>query len=94
MQPIDPVLGQLRAITPLSPRERDVAALIAEGLTNAEIAARLAVTTGTVANHIEHIRHKLGARNRVMIAVWAVEARLRSAVPADRQPSRPISAPM
>ena len=63
---------------PLTPREREVAALVAEGLTNAEIADRLVLNTGTVANHLAHIRRAVGARNRVQVAVWAVEHGLRT----------------
>jgi DNA-binding NarL/FixJ family response regulator len=57
----------------LTRREIQVAALVAEGLTNSEIGERLVVTTGTVANHVRHISLRLGLRNRVQLAVWAVE---------------------
>jgi len=57
----------------LTPREREVVVLIAEGLTNAEIALRLTVVEGTVANHVEHILRKLKLRSRTQVAVWAVE---------------------
>jgi DNA-binding NarL/FixJ family response regulator len=57
----------------LTRREREVAALVAEGLTNVEIGDRLVVTPGTVANHVRHISKRLGLRNRVQLAVWAVE---------------------
>jgi DNA-binding CsgD family transcriptional regulator/RimJ/RimL family protein N-acetyltransferase len=50
--------------TPLSPREIEVIELIAEGLTDKEIAARLNITARTVAEHITNIRLKLGASNR------------------------------
>jgi DNA-binding CsgD family transcriptional regulator len=56
----------------LTPREREVAALVAEGLSNAEIAERLTVSAGTVGNHVGHILRALGARNRAHIAAWAV----------------------
>jgi DNA-binding NarL/FixJ family response regulator len=69
-------------VTALTPREREVAALIAEGLSNAEIAQRLVLSPGTVGNHVGHILRALGARNRVQVAVWAVEQGLRSAGPA------------
>jgi DNA-binding CsgD family transcriptional regulator len=59
-------------IAALTPREREVAALVAEGLTNAEIARRLILTRGTVANHVDHVIRKLRLRNRVQVAVWAV----------------------
>ena len=57
---------------PLTPRELEVAALVAEGLTNAEIAQRLVLSPGTVANHLAHIMRALGTRNRVQVAVWAL----------------------
>lgn len=57
----------------LTPREREVAILIAEGLTNAEIAQRLTLVEGTVANHVEHVLRKLRLRSRTQVAVWAVE---------------------
>ncbi len=57
----------------LTPRQRDVAELIAGGLSNAEIAQRLVITQGTVANHIEHILRKLDFRSRTQIGVWAAE---------------------
>ena len=68
-------------VTALTPREREVAALIAEGLSNAEIAQRLGLSPGTVGNHLGHILRALGARNRVQVAVWAVEQGLRSTGP-------------
>lgn len=57
----------------LSRRQQEVAACIAEGLTNRQIAQRLVVAQGTVANHLETIRRRLGLRNRTQIGVWAVE---------------------
>ncbi|MFI2304625.1 response regulator [Actinacidiphila glaucinigra] len=55
----------------LSSRETDVARLVAGGLTNAEIAAALFVSLGTVKTHLGNIQAKLSARNRVEIALWA-----------------------
>jgi DNA-binding CsgD family transcriptional regulator len=60
-------------LTRLTSRQREIAALIAEGLTNEEIAERLVVVTGTVANHIASMLGRLGLRNRTQIATWAVE---------------------
>ena len=60
-------------IARITRREREVAVLIAAGLTNAEIARRLTLVEGTVANHVEHILRKLGLRSRARVAVWAVE---------------------
>ncbi|MET9203768.1 response regulator transcription factor [Streptomyces bacillaris] len=55
----------------LSPREREVVVLLAEGLTNAEIATALSITVGTVKTHLANVQAKLGARNRVEVAAWA-----------------------
>ena len=60
----------------LSPRELDVVKLAARGLTNAEIAAQLYISVGTVKTHLGSVQTKLGARNRVEIAAWAWERRL------------------
>jgi DNA-binding NarL/FixJ family response regulator len=57
-----------RAHAPLRARELEVAALVAEGLTNGEIARRLQVATGAVANHLRCIMLRLGARGRVDVA--------------------------
>jgi pimeloyl-ACP methyl ester carboxylesterase/DNA-binding CsgD family transcriptional regulator len=56
---------------PLTAREFQVADLIAEGLTNAEIARNLGVSVRTVDTHVDHVRTKLGVRARTQIAVWA-----------------------
>ncbi|OAH11764.1 response regulator [Streptomyces jeddahensis] len=57
--------------TVLSLREVDVVRLVAQGLTNAEIAQALYITVGTVKTHLGNIQSKLAARNRVEIAAWA-----------------------
>jgi non-specific serine/threonine protein kinase len=54
----------------LSRREREVAELVAQGLTNAEIADRLTITVRTAEGHVEHIRNKLGFHSRVQIGAW------------------------
>jgi non-specific serine/threonine protein kinase len=54
----------------LTEREREVARLIADGLTNRQIADRLVVSPRTVATHIEHIMTKLGVGSRAQIAAW------------------------
>lgn len=56
---------------PLTEREISVARLVAAGKTNAEIGADLFISAGTVKTHVANIQRKLGARNRVGIAVWA-----------------------
>ncbi len=59
--------------SPLTARERQVALLVAEGLTNGQIAARLKMADRTADAHVEHIRNKLGLRSRAQIALWAHE---------------------
>jgi non-specific serine/threonine protein kinase len=54
-------------------REQEVAALIARGMTNRQIAAELVITEGTAANHVKHILARLGVDSRVHVAAWAVE---------------------
>jgi DNA-binding CsgD family transcriptional regulator/tetratricopeptide (TPR) repeat protein/nucleoside-triphosphatase THEP1 len=55
---------------PLSPRELEVAALVADGHTNKEIADSLFVSERTAQNHVQHILTKLGLSNRTQIAAW------------------------
>ena len=55
----------------LTPREAEVLALIAEGLTNTEIAERLVVSAATVKTHVNHIFAKAGVRDRAQAVVYA-----------------------
>ena len=57
----------------LTLREQEVAALVARGLTNRQIAAELVIATGTATNHVKHILARLGLDSRAQIAAWAVE---------------------
>jgi DNA-binding CsgD family transcriptional regulator len=61
----------------MTAREREVADLIAQGLSNEQIAERLVVTPGTVANHVAHILAKLGLQSRVQVAVKVAQAKSR-----------------
>ena len=63
----------LKGTKPLSRRERELAALVAHGMQNREIAARLDLSVRTVDAHVEHIRRKLGAHSRAEIAAWAAQ---------------------
>jgi non-specific serine/threonine protein kinase len=62
---------QARRPDPLTRRERQVAGLVAEGMSNREIAERLVIAKRTVDSHIEHILTKLGFTSRTQIAAWA-----------------------
>jgi len=59
----------------LTDREEQVLAKVAGGRTNSEIAAELYITLSTVKTHVASLMAKLGARNRVEIAMWAYETR-------------------
>jgi DNA-binding NarL/FixJ family response regulator len=62
-------------IAPLTEREEEVAVNVAQGRSNAEIAAELYISMSTVKFHIASLMSKIGARNRVQIAIWAYETR-------------------
>jgi DNA-binding CsgD family transcriptional regulator len=69
--------------TPLTPREREVAALLAEGLSNGEIARRLYISTKTASVHVSNILAKLHMASRTEVATWAVRSGL---VPTGQEP--------
>jgi DNA-binding NarL/FixJ family response regulator len=62
-----------RAATTLTRRERQVADLVAQGLTNKEIAARLVIAQRTAEGHVARIRAKLGFTTRTQLAAWVTE---------------------
>jgi len=79
-QPLEAILRALDASpvaqpTPasLTQRELDVTRLIAEGLTNKEIAERLVLSVRTVEAHVTNVLNKVGLRSRAQLAIWALE---------------------
>lgn len=83
IQPGDAHAGRLTA------REREVAALVAQGLTNRDIAARLVIAERTAEGHVQNILNKLGTNSRAQIAAWAVAQGLSTGLPG----SPPYGAP-
>jgi DNA-binding CsgD family transcriptional regulator len=73
----------------LSPREREVLGLVAEGLTNAEIASSLFLAVSTVKVHVRSVLRKLGLRTRTEAAVFAVTKRRHAAA----EQTEPLSEP-
>jgi two-component system, NarL family, response regulator DevR len=72
----------------LSPRERDILALIGDGLTNREIGKRLFLSEKTVKNHISRLLAKLGVQRRVQAAVLASQLDTHGADPHDVRRAR------
>jgi len=64
----------VQPIEPLTEREEAVLLTVARGRTNAEIASELHISLSTAKTHLASLMSKLGARNRVEIAIWAYEA--------------------
>jgi DNA-binding NarL/FixJ family response regulator len=60
------------ALPTLTPREKDVLALVAQGMANKEIATTLTIVEGTVKRHLQNILAKLHLRNRVELATFAI----------------------
>jgi non-specific serine/threonine protein kinase len=58
---------------PLTAREREVAALIAEGYTNRQIAQALVVADATAVRHVANILNKLSMNSRAQVAAWAIQ---------------------
>jgi DNA-binding NarL/FixJ family response regulator len=90
-QPEPPAPGQPSAGPPaadvlagITDREQEVLLLVAEGLSNSEIAARLYITPGTAEIHVAHLLTKLGARDRIQLVILAYRSGLVTA-PLDRQ---------
>jgi DNA-binding CsgD family transcriptional regulator len=70
-----PQRGSTAPTDPLTEREREVAALIAQGMSNRQIAAALVISESTAEVHVKHVLGKLGFRSRSQVAAWATEHR-------------------
>ncbi len=68
---VDAPAADEAAFAALSPRERQILALLSDGLPNAEIGARLSISEKTVRNHISSVYDKLGVWNRAQAVVFA-----------------------
>jgi DNA-binding NarL/FixJ family response regulator len=62
----------------LTRREEEVAALVARGLTNRQIATELSISEHTVATHVAKVRKKVGLNSRSQLSTWIAEQRLSS----------------
>lgn len=67
-----PPAARAQPSEPLTDRERQVLEKVAQGRSNAEIAAELNITLSTVKTHLASLMGKLAARNRVELAIWAL----------------------
>jgi DNA-binding NarL/FixJ family response regulator len=63
-----------RAVDLLTPRERDILLLLAQGMSNEDIAAALTVEVSTVKSHLARLLPKLGVRSRLQAVVWAYQS--------------------
>jgi DNA-binding NarL/FixJ family response regulator len=61
--------------SPLTRRERQIADLVAQGLSNKDTASTLVISQRTAESHVEHILTKLGFTNRAEVAAWTAEQR-------------------
>ena len=75
----------------LTRREREVAILVGQGLTNREIATKLFISERTAESHVEQIRGKLGFHSRVQIATWVAAGLPGGASPAPSVPAATAS---
>jgi DNA-binding NarL/FixJ family response regulator len=88
MLPPSPSLER-RWYAPLTPREAEVALVIADGLSNKEIAARLGIGERGVETHVFNISNKLTVHNRTQIALWIKEKQRQAAAGSPPKKSVP-----
>ena len=84
-----PAAGEHSAFASLSPREREILALLSEGLSNSEIAGRLGGSEKTVRNHLSSIFDKLGVWTRAQAMVFARDRGFQADAAAARRRQRP-----
>ncbi|QOV33329.1 response regulator transcription factor [Streptomyces ferrugineus] len=69
-----PVAAAQQGLRTLTPREREILLLVAAGLTDADIAAKLTLQEATVRSHVYHLREKLGLRDRAQLVAFAYQS--------------------
>jgi DNA-binding NarL/FixJ family response regulator len=72
----------------LTPREREVLILLAQGLTNANVAGKLSISEATVRTHLAHVMGKLEVREKAQAVIAAYQSRLVEPPPLPRSPSQ------
>ncbi|HUJ23374.1 MAG TPA: response regulator transcription factor [Bryobacteraceae bacterium] len=72
----DPANGRVRERSPLSQREREIVALVAQGFKNKEMAEKMFISEQTVKNHLHNIFDKLGVSDRLELALYAIHRKL------------------
>lgn len=76
--------GRVRERSPLSTREREIVALVAQGFKNKEMAEKMFISEQTVKNHLHNIFDKLGVSDRLELALYAIHKGLHLSNPGER----------